>query len=150
MIGAFEAIKAAIAVVFGVMLGWAASALYAETVSLPAAREAGRAEERIVHEEQRRKAEARIEADRRAAQLEIDTIERRYHERAAVDAARVSALEAAIDQEDARVQALPQAAPQARAGACRPAVPRGLRDALDPIGRAEARDHPAGPPAAMR
>lgn len=150
MTGAFEAIKAAIAGVVGIMLGWAAAALYAETVSLPAARDAGRAEERIVHEEQRLKVEAQIEAGRRAAQLEIDTIERRYHQRAAIDAARVSALEAAINQEDARVQALPQAASQARGGACRPAVPRGLRDALDPLGRAGARDHPAGSPAAMR
>lgn len=146
--GALEAIKAAIVLVVGIVLGWLVVGLYAELVSLPAAREAGAQAERLVWQEAQRKAEAKAEADRRAAQVRIDAIERNFHQREAERLAQLSALEAAIDQEDARVP-IPSAADRG-AVACRPAVPRGLRDALDSVGRAAPRNDPAGSPAAVR
>ena len=146
--GALEAIKAAIVLVVGIVLGWLVAGLYADLVSLPAAREAGAIYERGIWEAGQRKAEAEAEADRRAAQSRIDAIERDFHQREAERLAQLSNLEAALDQEANRVP-IPSAADRG-AVACRPAIPRGLRDALDGIGRATPRNYPAGTPAAVR
>ena len=146
--GALEAIKAAIVLVVGIVLGWLVAGLYADLVSLPAAREAGAVYERRIWEARQREAEAKAEADRRAAQSRIDAIERDYHKRETDRLIQLSALEAALDQEANRVP-IPSAADRG-AVACRPAVPRGLRDALDGIGRASPRNDPAGAPAAVR
>lgn len=146
--GALEAIKAAIVLVVGLVIGWLVAGLYADLVSLPAAREAGAQTERAVWEECQREAEAKAEADRRAVQSRIDAIERDFHQREAARLVELSNLEAALDQEANRAP-IPSAADRG-AVACRPAVPRGLRDALDGIGRAAPRNDPAGAPAAVR
>ena len=146
--GALEAIKAAIILVVGIVLGWLVAGLYADLVSLPAAREAGAVYERGIWEARQREAEAKAEADRRAAQSRIDAIERDFHQREAERLAELSNLEAALDQEANRVP-IPSAADRG-AVACRPAVPRGLRDALDGIGRAAPRNDSAIPAAAVR
>lgn len=146
--GALAALRAAVPLFFGLMLGWLAAGFYFGLVSLPAARQAGAVSERLVWQEAQRKAEAKADADRRAAQVRIDAIERAYHERTAEQAAQLDVLEASIAQESARVP-IPSVADRGTP-ACRPAVPRGLRDALDPIGRAAPRNDPAGAPASLR
>ena len=152
MVALLKLWKLALGLIVGLAVGW--------LVMVPSARESGRSagyraghtagvsEERIAHEEARRRAEAKADADRRAAQVRIDAIERAYHERTAEQAAQLDVLEASIAQESARVPT-PSAADRG-APACRPAVPRGLRDALDPIGRAAPRNDPPGAPAALR
>lgn len=149
--GVIEALKAILLAAIGAAMGWLFASAYADIVTVPAAREQGAQTERLVHEEQRRRAEAQADADRRAAQSRIDAIERGFHEREADRLARMSALEAALEQEQEQADAdpIPPAA-DGSAAVCRPAVPRRLRDALDPIGRAAPRDDPAGPAAAVR
>lgn len=147
--GVIEAVKAILLAAIGAALGWLFASAYADIVTAPAAREQGAQTERLVHEDQRRRAEAQTEADRRAAQSRIDAIERGFHEREAERLARMSALEAALEQEQDDADPIPPAV-DGSAPVCGPAVPRRLRDALDPIGRAAPRDDPAGSPAAVR
>ncbi|WP_062233256.1 hypothetical protein [Aureimonas sp. N4] len=145
MIGALEAIKAGVCLILGAALGWVASSL----IALPAAREQGAQTERIVWQQAQRDAEAKAEADRQAAQTKIDAIERDYHQREADRAARMSALEAALEQEQADAVQSPPAV-VGSAPACRPAVPKRLRDALDGIGRATSSNGAANAPAGLR
>lgn len=148
--GALGTLKAVIALLAGIAIGAAGLSVYVGLVTVPAAREAGAQSERLVHEEQRRKAEAKANADREAAQIQIDQIERGYHERTAEQAAQLDILEASIVQETSRAQALPQAPPQAGGGTCPAAVPRSLRDALARVGTGQAGDAPAVAAPALR
>ncbi len=145
MIGALEAIKAGVCLILGAALGWVASSL----IALPDAREQGAQTERMVWQQAQRAAEAKAEADRQAAQLQIDAIERDYHQREADRAARMSALEAALEQEQAdAVQSPPPVA--GSAPACRPAVPKRLRDALSGVGAPSTANRAANAPAGLR
>ncbi|WP_062206814.1 hypothetical protein [Aureimonas sp. AU12] len=147
---AFEATIAAIILVAGIVLGWLGGCFYADLVSIPAAREAGRIEERLVWTKRQAEAEARAAADRQAAQIRIDAIEREYFERDKARVLQMDALEQSLQEEQANV---PTPSPAARGAppVCRPAIPRGVRDALDAAGRGAAARPPAGePPAALR
>lgn len=143
--------KVGLGLLAGLLIGW--------FVMAPVARESGRAsgfeagrtvgvsEERIAHEEARRIAEAKAEADRRIAQARIDAIERSYHERTAEQAMQLDALEASILQETSR-EPIPPVVGAPRA--CPAAVPRSLRDALARLGTAAPRDDPTIPHAPVR
>lgn len=138
--GVLEAIKAALFVVVGILLGWAASFLWFDTITAPAEREAGRIEERIVWQERQREAEAKSEAARRLAQARIDEITRNAAERDQARDAEMAALEAALEKD--RTDAPPPAL--GAACACRPAVPGSLSEQLDRLGRSAPGSDPAG------
>lgn len=89
------------------------------------AREGGRLEERLAWQEQGRRAELRRQADKQAAQEQIDQVERDYLSRQTADALTISELEKALAEEQA----------SGAAAGCGPALSRRLRDALDTIGR---------------
>lgn len=89
------------------------------------AREAGRLDERLVWQEQARRAEIRRQADRQAAQAKIDEVEREYLSRTMTDAMKIAELEKALEQEQT----------SSPAAGCGPAVSRRLRDAIDRVGR---------------
>lgn len=148
MIGALAALRAAVPLLVGILLGVVGANTYASFTTIPAAREQGAQTERLVWQEAQRAAEAKAELDRRAAQARIDAIERSYHERETERLAQLSALEAAIEKEASRVP-IPSPADRG-APVCRPAVPRSLRDALAPIGAAPSRFDPAGAASALR
>lgn len=135
ILGVFEAIKVGAFIIIGLAIGWAASSIYAEWWTIPAAHEAGRSEERIVHEEQRRKAEAKARADRDATQATIDQVERDYYERDKARVLEMSALEQALQEEQNNVPT-PSPADRGAAPVCRPAISRGVSKSLNDIGRA--------------
>jgi len=144
--GAFEAIKAGVFILAGMALGWLFSSAYSGAVTVPAAREAGRVEERIGWQTRQAAAEARARQAQAEAQSSIDAIEREYYERDKGRALQIDALETALEKERAN-----EPSSAGRACVCRPAIPRGVRDALDAAGRgAAARPAPAKPPAALR
>lgn len=89
------------------------------------AREAGRIDERLVWQENARRAELKREQARRAAQEKIDQVERDYLARQTDDAIRISDLEKALENEQTN----------SPVAGCGPAVSRRLRDALDRVGR---------------
>jgi len=89
------------------------------------ASEAGRLDERLVWQERARRAEVKLDRERRLAQEKIDHVEREYFARQTLDAIRISDLEKALEDEQTSVPA----------PGCGPAVSRRLRDAIDRIGR---------------
>ncbi|KQT54613.1 hypothetical protein ASG43_03235 [Aureimonas sp. Leaf454] len=91
-------------------------------------------------------AKAKAERDRQKAEAEIADAERVYLERDAARASQMTALEQALEQELARA---PTPSPSRGSAACGPAIPRGVRDALQGVGRAPARPPAAKPDAAL-
>jgi hypothetical protein len=145
----FEAIKAVAFIAMGGVLGWGGSGIYAEVVTIPAARQAGRAEERIIHSEQLARAEAKARVERDKAQTAIDAVEAHYYARDKARVLAMTALEQALEEEQARAP-IPPPADRGAPCVCRPPVSRGVRDALQGLGRATARPDSAKPDAAVR
>jgi hypothetical protein len=89
------------------------------------ARDAGRLDERLVWQERARRIEVKVSRDRRLAQEKIDQVEREHLSRQTADAIRISDLEKTLEDEQTSTAA----------SGCGPAMSRGLRDAIDRIGR---------------
>ncbi|WP_152045517.1 hypothetical protein [Aureimonas psammosilenae] len=134
--------KLGLGLLVGLAIGW--------FVMVPPAREAGRSagyeagkvagisEERILHEEQRRKAEAKADEDRRSAQAEIATVERDYHQREQARRNDLNGLEQALAAERAdNATPIPTPSPGAPCS-CRPAISRSVSDRLRAIGHGGA------------
>lgn len=144
--GAFEAIKAGVFILAGLALGWLFSSVYSGAVTVPAAREAGRIEERVGWQTRQAAADAKARQDQAQAQAAVDAIEQEYYERDKGRTLQIDALETALEKERAN-----EPSSAGRACVCRPAIPRGVRDAISNAGRANpARPAPAKPPAALR
>lgn len=86
---------------------------------------AGQRDERLVWQEQARRAELQREADRKVAQSKIDQAERDYLSRTMTDAIRISELEKALEEDQT----------SSPVAGCGPALSRKLRDAIDRVGR---------------
>ena len=94
-------------------------------------------------------AKAEAETARQVAQAEIDAVERDYHARETDRLLAMTALEQALEEEQARAP-IPTPADRGAPCVCRPPVSRGVRDALQGLGRATARPGSAKPVAAVR
>ncbi len=140
-----EAIKLAV--------GAALMALFGYFVILPIERQAGVVQgmeigavaERGVWEKKVRDAEAEQARARVVAQAAIDAIEREYLQRDKARVLKMTALKKALEEE--------QADEPTSAGApcaCRSGVSRGVRDAIQNIGRSPARANPAKPDTSVR
>lgn len=90
----------------------------------------GRAIERAAWEDATRKLRDQMDAERRAAQAQIDSVERSYLAAQQREALLVADLETAIAAMEAE-----NAETDTAGCACRPALPRGLILQLDAIGR---------------
>lgn len=110
----------------GIGAGIVLAAFILHQVDRRAAIAEGVRDERLVWQERQARADAKAEADRRAAQAKIGAIESEYWQRAATDAARLAELEEELARE--------KDDPAAAAG-CAPLVGKRVRDRLDAIGR---------------
>lgn len=152
MFAAYEGLKFVAALVVGLTLGWAGSGLYASTITIPAAREAGRVEERYVHAQELAAARQLAEQDAAKAQAAINAVEAEYYERDKARQEAMASLEAALEQEEKANVPTPSPSTGVRVAspACRPAISRGVRDALQRIGRASAGTDSSKSDAAVR
>lgn len=112
----------------GLLLGWAVTFAYVSAVTIPHANTVA-----VAAATQR--ASALAEQRQRAAQDKIDAIEKQYLQHDSRSTARISALE--------------QALASAHNPTCRIAIPRGVSDKLDDIGRAAPREDPAVAPSGV-
>ncbi|WP_062111174.1 hypothetical protein [Aureimonas sp. AU40] len=135
-------LKLAGAAVVGLAIGLAAAILYGCFFALPDAREAGRLEQRAIHDADREKAEAVAVAQARATQSRIEAIEAGYLQREADRSAQLVALEQALQDK-------PDDPPPTGSAACRVLIPRRVSDQLDRIGRAAGPALPAKPDAGV-
>lgn len=88
------------------------------------------------------------ETIRRKAERDIAAAERDYLDRDAARAAQMTALEQALEQDQANVPT-PSVADRGASSVCGPAIRRGVRDALQSLGRTGPRADPAKPDPAV-
>lgn len=127
--------KIGVGALAGILIGWAATFAYVSAITVPHANTVAVAAAVA-------QAQAAAAERQKAAQDKIDAIERQYLQHDSRSTARISALE----------QALAEAGQQNGNGshpACRVAIPRGVSDKLDDIGRAAPREDPAVAPAGV-
>lgn len=141
MLGALKLLEMAVPAIIGIVLGWVAATLYADVTSIPAARQEGVTSERIVWQERQQREAAKRETERAAAQAEIDRIEADYHQREAERSAQMTALDQALQEEQANAPIPVPGAP------CRAVVSRRVLDGLRGVGSSTPRV-PAAVPAA--
>lgn len=136
-------IKAGVAlfggIAIGVLIGAAALIVYGLIWALPVARQQGQMGERIVWQERQQREAAKRETERAAAQAEIDRIEADYHQREAERTAQMTALDQALQEEQANA---PIPVPGA---ACRPVVSRRVLDGLRGVGASAPRNGASEP-----
>lgn len=127
MFGALNYLQLAAGTIAGAVLMALVGFVYMHAVAIPAAKVEAVAA--ATH-----KAEVAAEKQRQTQQDKIDAIEKQYLQYDANHAARVQSLQEALD-----------AARASRNPACRYAIPRGVSDRLDDIGRAAPGAHSAKP-----
>lgn len=92
------------------------------------ARREGALSERLVWQEKQRRLDIKVAADRDAAQAKLESAEIALINALAANAITEADLDAALKQDEADNA-------EKNAGACRAALPGGVRDALNRIGR---------------